>query len=182
MSTLRVDNLNSRTGTTINVPSGTRLYLPGHVIQVQSTTKTDAYSMTSLTFTDIPSLAVAITPTSANSKIFVMARVTGAGYVNQTRSQLRVLRDSTAIGVGDAAGSRERVSMNEFYTVDEAHYLGSVFHHLDSPSTTSTVTYKVQIRCGNNTYGAYVNRSTTDGDASYYPRGSSTITVWEIAQ
>ena len=49
---------------------------------------------------------------------------------------------------------------------------------LDSPSTTSATTYKIQTRVTAGT--GYVNRTVTDTDSGVYPRGISTITVMEI--
>ena len=53
-------------------------------------------------------------------------------------------------------------------------------HFLDSPSTTSSITYKVQY---SNEEGAtiHVNRTGNDTDASKYPRAISTITVMEVS-
>lgn len=51
--------------------------------------------------------------------------------------------------------------------------------YLDSPSTTSATTYKIQYRVAGGT--SYLNRAVADTDASYAPRTVSTITVMEIA-
>ena len=50
---------------------------------------------------------------------------------------------------------------------------------LDSPSSTSETTYKLQIRTEGGT--TYVNRSRSDADATYSGRTASSITVMEIA-
>jgi len=53
-------------------------------------------------------------------------------------------------------------------------------HHLDSPATTSSVTYKVQIQT-QGSGSVYINRITTDTDASTNARAVSSFTVMEIA-
>ena len=79
----------------------------GKILQVVSATKTDTFSTTSASFIDIPSLSVSITPASSSNKILVSGFVTGLGTGN-TRVVHRLVRDSTAICIGDAAGSRAR--------------------------------------------------------------------------
>ena len=52
---------------------------------------------------------------------------------------------------------------------------------LDSPSSTSALTYKVQARVNSNPT-LYINRTGADANADYSSRGISTLTVMEIAQ
>ena len=151
-------------------------------VQVVSATKTDTFSSsTTGSWLDVTGLSVNITPSSASNKVMVFGRLTGGGTAGQTRMQMRLVRDTTAISVGDAAGSRLQVSGNELYVNDTDAYLGSVAMFLDSPATTSAVSYKVQIRNGNNAATIYVNRAQGDGDSAITPRGTSSITVMEIS-
>ena len=154
----------------------------GSVLQVVSSTKTDTFSSsTTGSWLDVTGISVSITPTSVSSKIMIFGRITGMGTNGTTRLQMRLVRDSTAISIGDAAGSRLQVSGNELYVAESAAYLGSIITFLDSPSTTSATTYKVQIRNGNSAATVYINRSQEDPDGGQYPRGTSSITVMEIA-
>ena len=154
----------------------------GSVLQVVSTTKTDTFSSaTTGSWLDITGLSVSITPTSATSKIMIFGRITGMGTNAVTRMQMRLARDSTEISVGDAAGSRLQVSGNELYIADSDGFVGSTIFFLDSPATTSATTYKIQIRNGNVAGTIYINRSQTDSNAATAPRGTSSITVMEIA-
>ena len=152
------------------------------IVQVISTTKTDTFTTTSSTPTDITGLSVTITPTSTSNKIFVIATVSGASEVGQNDAFLRLARDSTALAVGDAAGSRQQATT----TLNKFASSGSLFNgpmfYLDTPSTTSAITYKVQIWKTSGTGGTlYVNRTETDSDNTYYPRTVSSIAVFEIA-
>jgi len=153
----------------------------GSVLQVVSTTKTDTFSTTSTSFTDITGLSVSITPTSASSKILVFYsfQITFVGAV--TGSFSRLMRNSTAIGIGDADGSRSRATLAA-YAGDSAGINGSGVHStnfLDSPATTSATTYKVQMFTQSGT--SYINRTVGDADVSATPRNAATITVMEIA-
>jgi hypothetical protein len=157
--------------------------LAGNVIQVVSTTKTDTFSATSSAFVDVTGLSATIVPRSTSSKIFVNVSSNVSGNDNTVRTFLRMMRDSTAINIGDAAGSRIRATWQGFVTTSAGtqkygteSVTGTI---LDSPSTTSSVTYKVQVAA---TSGAvYVNRNGEDTDATTQGRTTSTITLMEIA-
>jgi hypothetical protein len=139
---------------------------PGNVLQVVSTTKTDTFSTASTSFTDITGLSASITPTSATSKVLVLASVYAS--FNDT-GLLQLARDSTAIGNGSNG-----FAMFRFGATNEG---GSfVINHLDSPSSTSSLTYKIQTRRdGGSTL--YINRRVSDGLYEL----SSHITLMEIA-
>jgi hypothetical protein len=154
----------------------------GKILKVVSSTKTDTFSSTTTgSWLDIADLSVSITPVLSSSKVFVLARLAGAGTAGTTRLQMRIVRDSTAISVGNAAGSRLQVSGNEIFSTGTDDFLGSAVFFLDSPNTTSSTAYKLQIRNGNSSSTIYVNRTLTDADGVVYPRGTSSITVMEVA-
>ena len=92
---------------------------------------------------------------------------------------LQLVRDSTAISIGDAAGSRSRVSAGN--GGDQSYDTSSLtITNLDSPSTTSAVTYKIQMR--SQTSGtAKFNSRGDDTDNSAQARTSASITLMEIA-
>jgi hypothetical protein len=146
-------------------------------INVASTTKTDTFSMSATTYADVTGLAVTITPSSATSKILVIASVFAGTTIGGTNWFGRLLRDSTPISVGTSVGSRTAVSMVLGASADTAQVSAT---HLDSPGTTSLVTYKVQIRSETAGQIVYVNRRTSDTDVSQVPRGASSITVIEV--
>jgi hypothetical protein len=148
-------------------------------VQIQSVVKSDTFTMASATFTDITGLSVNITPTSASNRILVLANVNHVGTTLTSASGIRLMRDSTAIGIGDTAGSRPRTSGGESYGNYGVTLTGDAIMFLDSPATTSSVTYKIQISVYGST--AYVNRSAVDSNDPAYYRSISSITVMEIA-
>ena len=153
--------------------------LGGKLGQVVSTTKTDTYTMSSQTYTTVTGLTATITPTSATSKIYIVGSLSGVGDVGVTRGMARLVRDSTALAVGDTAGSR--VSGTVQLPISES---GDVFSQtltfLDSPSSTSALVYGIQIRLNDSGATIYVNRSKGDGNTVSDARVVSTITVMEI--
>jgi hypothetical protein len=153
----------------------------GTVLQVVSTAKTDTFSTTSTSFTDVTGLSVSITPTSSSSTILVLVQI-GLLSINGTnRAALRIVRGSTAIDVGATAGSRTlaTTSFSTGGTDIASQPAGMVF--LDSPATTSATTYKVQAVLASSADTLYLNRNATDTDSSTFYRTASTITVMEIA-
>jgi hypothetical protein len=92
---------------------------------------------------------------------------------------VRLVRDSTAIYVGTTAGSRQAVSSANMTTGNGNIQLQDSGVYLDSPATTSAVTYKLQVITDTGTF--YINRTSNDSDNVYTGRGVSSITVQEIA-
>ena len=171
-------------GDTFTVPSGATIvnsgtatgFGGGKLGQVVSTALKTTVTTTSATYVDVTGLTVDITPTATDSKVLVQVSMNVEaenGYI----SSIKLVRDSTDI-VGDAAGDRDR---GTFWV--KGHYTATMYNqailYLDSPATTSAVTYKLQwlIETG----GTYaLNRTVLDQDTAGRPRNLSTITVMEI--
>lgn len=166
------------TNTTQYYDGSAWLALGGKLAQVVSTTKTDTFTMASSTYTDVTGLSVSITPTSTSSKVLVWATITGSQDNAVTMAYGRLMRDSTALAVGDASASRVQASVN-WYASSTFTTPSSVIVYLDSPATTSATVYKIQVR--NEASGTvYINRSATDSNSVSGPRTVSNITVAEI--
>ena len=149
----------------ILVPSGQTLYAPGHVIQVESVTGGSSASTTSATYSDIPGTSVTITPTSTSSKILIIGSIAAetSGSGSDRGIRLRMVRDSTALQTSTynlymSGNNNQRISM-------------VTMHYLDSPTTTSAITYKFEFNTTGSNATARVNQYA-----------SSNVTVMEIAQ
>jgi hypothetical protein len=152
----------------------------GKVLQVVSTTKSDTFTTTS-DMVDITGLTVDITPSATTSKILVLSTINGSQEVGITRSGITLVRDSTAIFIGDTASSRRRASGAVGAPAATVMGTSSSSCFLDSPSTTSAVTYKWQCgMIGGNPGDVYINRTDDDSDSADIIRMASTITVMEI--
>tara|TARA_A100001201_G_scaffold70726_1_gene64902 strand:+ start:683 stop:1678 length:996 start_codon:yes stop_codon:yes gene_type:complete len=147
---------------------------------VVSVTKTDIFTTSSGSFTDITGLSVTITPSSSSSKILILGSCqyssSGSGG---SRQHIRLLRGSSAIAIGDGAGSRQRSTFASETSGGGGNMKSAALFHLDSPSTTSATTYKFQAAAldGNS---FQLNRSVADTDSSNYQRVASFITVIEV--
>jgi hypothetical protein len=160
----------------------------GKVLQVVQTVKSDTASSTSATFTDISGMSASITPTSASNKILVFfdIGISAAGGSSGCPGMIKLLRGSTSIYVGDAAGSRE-TGYGSIYT--DPTYYGDAYAvakmtgvYLDSPSTTSSTTYKVQFRANSaGTTTVYLNSTGDTSNNANLIRTASSVTLMEIA-
>jgi hypothetical protein len=183
MSELSVGQLRGLTANSnvITVPAGHTLYAPGHVLQVKSTTFSGMFSTTSTTFQDVTGLSVSITPSSASSKILVTGSINiGGNGVTTNAAFFKLLRGSTDVALGDVAGSRVR-GYSGTGTESPAMFSSAV-NFLDSPSSTSAQTYKIQLSSNVSGQPVAVNYWVYDVDNATRVRGVSTITVMEIAQ
>lgn len=152
--------------------------LSGNVIQVVSTTKTDTFSTSSTSFVDITGLNASITPRSTSSKILVIIHASISNDVGVNDLATRLVRDSTPIYVGDTAGSRTLATTGT--NAPGPSSAASVpITYLDSPTSTATLNYKLQMRV--TTSSGYLNRSDTDTDSASFHRYASSITLMEIA-
>jgi hypothetical protein len=153
----------------------------GKVLQVVSTTKTNTFSasIASGSSADITGLSLSITPSSSSSKVLILLSVNGHNG-SETGVFVNVKRNGTVVASHDDEGS---VSYDTILAGDlgvtTANNLSSTAGIiLDSPSTTSAITYQATVISGSAvTRTHYVNRPSTTG-RNY---GISTITAMEIS-
>ena len=145
----------------------------GQVIQVVSTAKTDTFTTSTFAFTDLTGMSVSITPSSASNKVLILVSINASSVGD---SSFLLFRNATSF-TGDGAGSRTPSTFATGGREDYEQFANS-FQYLDSPATTSAITYKIQCTALSNTL--YINRERTDGDGVGSFRNISTITVMEI--
>jgi hypothetical protein len=167
----------------------------GGVLQVVQTQKTDTFVGTSVPdnggyFIDVTGLSASITPVSASSKILIFATLymgvtTASGGYQQSYRLKRTIGGVTTYPIlGDAEGGRPRATGRINMYNSNQYFMG--LHggtHQDTPSTTSAITYHVQIGGYSASPIMYLNRSETfqvsAGEYDTVP--VSTLTLMEIA-
>ena len=158
-------NLTSQvTGTlpTANGGTGATSFTSGKVGQVINGTTTTEVVTSSSSFSDT-GLTASITPSATSSKILIICNMAGVGKSGDGFVTLKALRDSTDIlaNFENRGGDTNTSDTNK---------VGSCsFTYLDSPSTTSSTTYKVQVKSNGNSYA-----QTGDSNPQH------TITLMEI--
>lgn len=144
----------------------------GNIIQVVQTFKNDSFSTTSTSYVDITGFSVTITPSSTSNKILLLnfAGISTSG--NSSVQWMNLLRGSTAIA--QPSVSTGFSSTATIYPAANGNMVSWSYSFLDSPNTTSAVTYKWQIKGYTNTQ--YINqRSLND-----MPR-TATMIAMEVA-
>jgi hypothetical protein len=177
LTTLNASNLSSGTVAKARLPSGSSL-------QVVQTIKTDTFSTTSTSYVNITGMSVTITPSSATSKILIIAYiVVGLSDDFDNGASVRVTGGNLSAFIADASGSVNRGAWtpgrqggSDLQTIQQA---GTIVV-LDSPNTTSATTYQLTMRRGL-AGTAFVNRNGTEEDKAAYSRSVSTITAIEVA-
>ena len=153
-SIINVDQVNEAT-------SGNGVQIPGHVVQIVQGTSTTYDTLGSNgTYVDT-SLAATITPKFSNSKILAAFHAPIV-YRNTEDAVLRLLRGSTNV-----------YQMNLWTNTTTYAMMAGSFQFLDSPSTTSATTYKVQMFKDTGDFLFSYNNVVTS---------TSTLTLTEIAQ
>ena len=157
------------------IASPSTVAIPGHVIQVVNGKPTSAQYLntTSATFADIPGMVASITPSSTSSKILVtvtyhvyVAESLGGSWLSGT---VKLLRDSTALFDTDLYGSSHLLSnAGNRMMYHQSHT------YLDSPSATSSLTYKLQGATPQASSNIVFNESSYSG-------AQGSITLMEIA-
>lgn len=170
-SILGVETLQHTNGTTAaTIQSDGTLYPAGHIIKVVNDGLDTVFSTSSTSFVDT-GLSVNITPSSTSSNVLITANLGLVGMDVSSGVQFQLLRDSTVIG----GGSGTNVFMHCFF--NNTYFFGGITNSfLDSPSSTSSITYKLQVKSTGGTT-VYINRRHVDANVIT----SSSFTAMEIA-
>jgi hypothetical protein len=177
MSKLEVDAIEPQSGTTLTIgASGDTVALGsgvtsgagmGKVLQVVNATFSTQTSSSSSTFADT-GLSASITPSSSSNKILIFVNINGIyKQTNNTGISLKLVRGVTDI--------HNIESISGFTNDSSANATGSSStSYLDSPSTTSSTTYKVTFNSFNNNAQVSINANSVTGGSV------STMTLIEI--
>ena len=146
-------------------------------LKVNAAIKADVFSTTSTSYTDITGLSITLTPKSSGSKFLLIFTGLISNSNNNTGTHVQFLRDSTAIGVGAADGSKVRASAS---TTSSTGFYGDGVSaiHFDEPATASAITYIMQMPVGGGT--GYLGRTWAEADNANWGRVPAALIVIEI--
>ena len=139
-------------------------------VQVVSTTSTTTFTSTSTSPVDVTGISVTITPTNASNKILVMFSFAASAVASLN---IYLNRNGTNIALG-SGGSIRNATICAIPTGNAGYMYSFGTNFLDSPATTSPVTYKIQADVDGGTM--YINRRNDTLFAS-----PAMITVMEIS-
>jgi len=187
---INVNKIAARTGNTITVESGDVIAQPGSVIQTVFTASDTKIHTTSASYVEY--LSLAITPKLATSKIFVKTVTSFGGAANSYASgkcdrtisggATTVLKNGTHHHLDTGRFANASFSLQCNNNNDTYKVWVNSFDFLDSPSTTTTCTYKLHILADASSRASTVNRSVSNPSDGYNTPGNTTMTLMEIAQ
>lgn len=154
----------------------------GGVLQVVSVTSNTQQTINTTSFTEIAGLTLSITPSSTNSKVLVIGVVrftsTTNGAIAVAHFKLR--RDSIDIGNGTGAtGNMVNAHASAMDSDNDTPDASVPIQFLDSPSTTSTISYKVM--AANTLQPISINYPSGPDNQFYNGFVTSSLTLMEIA-
>ena len=158
----------------------------GGVIQVVQKLFTTQFTSNVYPYTDITGFEVDITPKFSTSKILCFGHISGNG-TNNTRALYRLLRtvsggSGVQIGVGNDSIGNRAPCIGTIYTGTDTESPSTFgYSVLDSPATTNSINYKIQISNGNNTDSSYLNRASNWGNSYAHGAPASSLTLMEIS-
>ena len=179
----------SESGGTVSLDSGVNLtslagpkFPAGHIVQIVSKDFGTNYTHSgggSGVWSAVSGFTTAITPSSSSNKILVMLHIGGCSNSNSSEHfGVRVKRGSTVIGVHDSPGSRS-IAMTTHSTPGAGNRVETMSGNiLDSPNTTSAITYFVEGYSAGESF--YMNRPSSDSSSSHYLAGTSTLILMEV--
>lgn len=165
---------------------GTSAVSAGKVLQVVSATNSTAggnggFTTTSTSYVDIPSLTATLTPASTASKVQINVSISATFSAAPGYKIVRSISGggTSDISLGTAYGTNRRSAT---YAPGYFYSGSASFTVIDSPSTTSAVTYKVQVQQGNTTNTFALNESNySNADVNTNFCSTSHIIITEIA-
>ena len=156
-------------GDTITIPSGATISNSGtasgfgKILQVVTATDNTQRSTTSTSFvTASNTLSVDITPSATSSKVFITTQFTSGASADDQLGYFTIYRDST--NLGDSTNGIVRFASY----IGADNYSPIAMSILDSPSSTSQLTYQVYMKVSAGT--SYIN----------YGAGKVSITAFEV--
>ena len=199
MSRIIVDSIRNSSASSdgITLSSDGKVTFPntstGKILQVKTNTTRDSTGSVHCnpvnTYVDVTDQNVTITPSSTSSKIKISFQQFGetGGSPHQFFFGIKraISGGATTVIQSPAAGNRARgltmplmnYNANTQTTAEIAH----LANYIDSPNTTSAITYTVQIKDFEATNYYYYNRTVNNTDNVFEERGLSWITVEEVA-
>ena len=159
----------------------------GKILPVVQDTKTDTFTTTSASDVEVTGLSVSITPSSSSNKVLLSVHLGLVGGDQNAYAGFTLYREidgsSTDLLVGDSGGGIRPSRTFAVNTNASGTYNATAgsFQLLDSPNTTSEITYKIKVRSGYATKSIYINRYHTNDDQNYTYRSASTYIATEVS-
>ena len=153
----------------------------GKILQVVSTRKNDSFSRSSNSYAVVTGLTADITPAATSSKVLIMVTApysgtNGSANVTLFKGGSNLIDDSKDSGLGSRTGCFHQNGNPESGANEQMN--PSTYTFLDSPNTTSQITYEVHAKASSGTIR--INNNNNPDNITARPCSVSTITLMEI--
>lgn len=177
---IKVDTIQNNGGTTgLTINSSGHVHIPGSVVQLAESSWTSAFSTSSTTDVAVTNATCNITPKFNDSKILIMLS-TVWGMETWNLGIFSLFRDSTEIGSAGTRGAI-RTLQNQVEGGSSSNSGGFGIplniNYVDSPATTSQITYSLKVRADSGGPVHVGNRPQATGETVH-----SSLILMEIAQ
>ena len=178
------------TGTVTGAGGGKILQVEQHVEDGQTTftnpgtARTDHLLIASNAADSTSHVSASITPSATSSKILIQVCVFYEGSTAEQEYLWDIHRDSTKLGspkVGSRGGGIASASVGHVAANQDSTPETRFYQFVDSPSSTSAITYAASYNTSATSGSLHLNRTVTDSDSASYERGVSSIVLMEIA-
>lgn len=171
MAIIKLNNQSISSVTSLPAGVGGKvLQVVTHHLSSNATISSNAFTATGLTLD--------ITPASSSNKIYLQATISLSASTAGYNQGLAFFRDSTQIGSASDDGNREGVQ-HMSRSLNTSGYPNSSLIFLDSPSSSSQITYTVKL-FGETGTTHYINRLGDNSDQAHKFRMASSFVAMEI--
>ena len=148
------------------------------------TARTDHLLIASNAADSTSHVSASITPSSTSSKILIQVCVFYEGSTAEQEYLWDIHRDSTKLGspkVGSRGGGIASAGINHVASNQSSTPETRFYQFVDSPSSTSAITYAAAYNTSSSSGTLYLNRTVSDSNDANHERGVSSIVLQEIA-
>ena len=175
-SKLRVDSILPVDGAPTNGGGG--------IIQIVHTNTSDHTYSNSTSYTDITGVTATITPKFSSSKILIQCSL-AIGKEDNHSMMGRIVRNGSAIsgsgGVAESGHGNQEDGVWWLVRTSTHSANPLMVNYLDSPASTSALTYKAQGKSSASSKYFSINRTVNSEDNIYASPGFSSITLFEVS-
>jgi hypothetical protein len=150
------------------------------IVQIVQSVLTAQVASSATSYTNI-GLSATITPTSSSNRILAITNLGMVNTAGNAGSFMALFRGATILAQGDATGSRNRTMSGAMYADMTNSGLPMTIMYLDSPNTTSPITYDVRGANLENSSEWYVNRSRNNLNNTTGFTSVSTLILMEVS-
>ena len=156
----------------------------GNILQVVNVFSNTHMTSTSTSFVDLTGITATITPASSSNKILIVCNIALSKEDNHSFLGIMLRNGSVISGSGGVIESgHTNQEAGIWWNIRNSNHdtSPSVIHYLDSPATTSAVTYKAQGKTTNAPQAFSLNKTNGGENQLYASPTFSSITLWEVA-